>query len=269
MPNVPLAPPLSLQHTNTLSATDSGSIHPAFAAMLNSATVNLAHDACPSTQLLAQNMFSSNAPTHARLFKKPTAINTASDNLAPLTLQTPSTLPNPPSPDMPMTQQSDFARPWKATLDCLDRFSTAYNHYTDTVSDTPGTAEHTLGPSLPLASPPTTESRTQTHHTILALLEELQVLTIRLLQLVSQPTHSNAPPCSSHDPFTHLTQSQTASRLQQISSWKPCYYSPNDSISSAESQKFDYNTDTHLATPGPLLRPSPHTSDLLSKTCTL
>jgi len=172
-------------------------------------------------------MFSSNAPTHARLFKKLTAINTASNNLAPPTLQTtPSTLPNPPSPDMPTTQQSDFAWPWKAMLDCLDWFSTACNHYTDMVSDTLGTAKHTLGPSLPLASPPTTESRTQTHHTILALLEELQVLTIRLLQLVSQPTHSNAPPCSSHDPFTHLTQSQTASWLQQISLGNPATIHP-------------------------------------------
>jgi len=186
MPTVPLAPPPSLQHTKTLYATDSGSIHPAFAAMLNSATVNLAHDTCPSTQLLAQNMFSSNAPTHARLFKNPTATNTASDNLAPPTLQTPSTLPNPPSPDMPTTQQSDFARPWKATLDCLDRFRmTALIHplCPKTTNDHLASSDETLYPGGAAESTAFNEhvaiaAQTQTHRTILNLLLELQVLTI-------------------------------------------------------------------------------------------
>jgi len=58
-------------------------------------------------------------------------------------------------------------------------------------------------------------ARTQTLQTILALLDKLYALTTHILQLVFPPTNSSTHPGYSHDPLTHLTQSQPALQLQQ------------------------------------------------------
>jgi len=69
-------------------------------------------------------------------------------------------------------------------------------------------------------------ARTQTLHTILALLDVLHALTTHILQLVFQPIHRSTPPGYSHDPLTHLTQSQTALPPQQPSLRNPVTTQP-------------------------------------------